>query len=113
MFTVVLFRASVDISKSCGGNKTVTSAMSVISPEHNYKLLPNCLKCELLFKAEPGYQLSALFRTFGTDAGSQGQCNKNRIDVYNGNGVNTTELLSSKHSYYLEIYYTSLSRRGL
>ena len=100
MYTVPPFRVSVDFSKSCGWNETVTSAVSVISPEHNYKLLPNCLKCELLFIAETGYQLSAAFSTFGTDAGRQGQCNKNRMDVYNGDGVNTTQLLSSKQSYY-------------
>ena len=74
----------------------MTSAVAVISPEHNYKLLPNCLKCEFLLIAEPGYQLGATFYTFGTDAGKQGKCDKNRLDVYNGDGVNATQLLSSK-----------------
>ena len=100
---------SVDFSKSCGENMTVTSAVAVVSPEHIYKVLPNCLKCEMLFIAEAGHQLSATFHTFGTVTGTQGQCSKNRVDVYNGDGVNTTQLLSSKDksfSFFFSFFFT-------
>lgn len=74
----------VSFDKSCGQNITVTTAVSVIAAEHVYKVIPQCLYCSLSFDAEPGYQLSATFHTFGTETGPKGNCTKNRVDVYNG-----------------------------
>lgn len=88
----------MDISKSCGKIVQVASALSVTSPEHVYKVLPNCLKCLLAFAAEDGYQLSATFHTFGTEAGPQGQCSMNRVDLYTGETMDKNQLLSSKYT---------------
>lgn len=85
----------VDFSKSCGKTITVISALSVTPPEHLFKVIPNCLNCSLTFTASEGHQLSTTFHTFGTETGLKGKCTLNRLDVYNGQLVDKSQLLSN------------------
>ena len=61
-----------------------------------YKVIPSCLNCSLIFTTEEGYQLTAIFHTFGTETGPGGACSKNRLDVYSGAMTVKEDLLSSR-----------------
>ena len=84
------------LSTSCGKSITVQSPVGVVASNHMYKVIPSCLNCSLILTTEEGYQLTAMFHTFGTETGQGGACSKNRLDVYSGAMPVKEDLLSSK-----------------
>ncbi|XP_052818927.1 vitellogenin receptor-like [Mya arenaria] len=87
---------TLEMTKHCSKEEHVESAVAITLSKHQFKVISACLNCSFTMVTRADHVLVATLYSLGTETGSDGKCDKNRLDVYNGRKVNDSRILSGK-----------------
>lgn len=87
---------TVAMNEHCSSEVRLEQAMIIVPTRHPYFVLPTCMNCSVTLVASLDQQIVSTLYLLGTEVSKDDKCSLNRLDIYDGENVDDSHLLSGK-----------------